>query len=76
MEYVLSIVSILSSQLQSKGETLGKSAVLINSVIKTFKDSRCTEIYINIWENIVAFSEEHSIELQVPTESKTYFYFK
>jgi len=46
--------------------------VLINFVIKNFEDSRYTEIYINIFENIVKFSEEHSIELQVPTESETY----
>lgn len=72
IEYVLNIISILSSQLQSKGETLGKSAVLINVVIKTFEDSRCTKIYTNIWENIVKFSEEHSIKLQNP-ESKIYF---
>jgi len=76
IEYVLNIISILSSRLQSKGETLGKSAVLIKSVIKTLEDSRSSEIYTNIWENIVKFCEEHNIELKVPVESNTHFYFK
>lgn len=76
IEYVLNIISILSSRLQSKGGTLGKSAVLIKSVIKTLEDSRSSEKYTNIWENIVKFYEEHNIELKVPVESNTHFYFK
>lgn len=43
-------------------------------MIKTLEDSRSSEIYTNIWENIVKFCEEHNIELKVPVESNTHFY--
>lgn len=78
ISYNLNIINILSNQLQNKKGTLGQSADLIQSVIKTFEDSRNSEVrlYTTLLEKIVTFSEEYDIKLEVPSRSNEKFCFK
>jgi len=56
---VLSIINILSNQLQNIDTTLGKSVNIINGVISTFKSLRSDESFTNLWARIEQFSEEN-----------------
>lgn len=38
--------------MQDKNATLGKSVVIIKSIIKTFESSRTAESFIEIWQSI------------------------
>jgi len=73
MNYVLSIIQILSCKLQMKNETLGKAANTVIGVIKTFEDSRNSESFSNLWEEIENFSIENCIDLQIPTRRMLLF---
>lgn len=44
---VLQLINILSTQLQSKGITLGKSGILISGIISTLENN----LQINIFQN-------------------------
>jgi len=73
MNYVLSIIQILSCKLQMENETLGKAANTVIEVIKTFEDSRNSESFSNLWEEIENFSIENSIDLQIPARCMLLF---
>lgn len=65
---VLSIINILSNQLQKKTETLGNAANLINGVITTFEKNRSCEYFSILWQQIEVFSNDNDISLNVPSK--------
>lgn len=64
---VLSIINVLSNQLQNTDTTLGKSVNIINGVISIIKSLRSDESFRNLWTRIEQFSVENEIDLQIPT---------
>ncbi|KAL4091985.1 hypothetical protein QTP88_026579 [Uroleucon formosanum] len=70
MTHVLSCINVLSNMLQDKNATLGKSAKLINSVIKSFEDSRTSESFSSMWTSIQIFAKVHGISIDVPSQAK------
>lgn len=61
-------INILSTQLQLKKATLGNSVNLIKSVIKTFENDRCDDKFRIIWREIVQFSQNVDISLEIPSK--------
>lgn len=60
--------------LQDKNATLGKSAKLINSVLKSIEDSRTSESFSSMWTSILTFAKVHGISTDIPSQVKGYFY--
>ncbi|XP_050065897.1 zinc finger MYM-type protein 1-like [Aphis gossypii] len=65
---VLKIINILSTQLQSKSTTLGKSSSLVCGVIDTLKNNRSDVYFDNLWNDITIFCEEHDVSLDIPSQ--------
>ncbi|XP_060867951.1 zinc finger MYM-type protein 1-like [Metopolophium dirhodum] len=62
---VLSIINVLSNQLQSKSATLGKSSSVIQSVISTFENQRNEDGFFKLWEQIKEFAQLNQITLEL-----------
>ena len=62
---VLCIINMLSTTLQSKSATLGKSKETINGVIKSFEQLRCEDAFYKFWKKIELMAEEFNITLQI-----------
>lgn len=58
---MLSIINVLSNQLQSKSATLGTSSSMIQSVISTFKNQRNEDGFFKLWEQIKEFAQVNQI---------------
>lgn len=65
---VLKIIKILSTQLQSKSTTLGKSTSLVCGVIDTLKNNRSDAYFDSLWNDITIFCEEHDVSLDIPSQ--------
>ncbi|XP_050065782.1 zinc finger MYM-type protein 1-like [Aphis gossypii] len=65
---VLKIINILSTQLQSKSTTLGKSSSLVCGVIDTLKNNRSDVYFDNLWNDVTIFCEEHDVSLDIPSQ--------
>jgi len=52
--------------MQEKKATLGKSVNLINSIIKTFENDRCSEKFKTVWTEVIALAKEFNISLEIP----------
>lgn len=63
---MLSIINILSNQLQSKSATLGTSSSTIQNVIFTFENLRNEESFLKIWEQTQKFAQLNNITLELP----------
>ncbi|CAI6365209.1 unnamed protein product [Macrosiphum euphorbiae] len=62
---VLSIINVLSNQLQSKSATLGTSSNIIQSVISTFENQRNEDSFFKLWEQIKEFAQLNQITLEL-----------
>ncbi|KAL4098329.1 hypothetical protein QTP88_022963 [Uroleucon formosanum] len=62
---VLSIIYVLSNQLQSKFATLGTSSNIIQSVISTFENQRNEDSFFKLWEQIKEFALLNQITLDL-----------
>jgi len=62
---VLSIINILSNQLQKKKEILGNAANLINGIIRSFENNRSCEYFSILWQQIEVFCDDNDISLNV-----------
>ncbi|KAL4099003.1 hypothetical protein QTP88_023506 [Uroleucon formosanum] len=62
---VLSIIYVLSNQLQSKSATLGTSSNIIQSVISTFENQRNEDSFFKLWEQIKEFALLNQITLEL-----------
>lgn len=67
---MLSIINVLSNQLQSKSATLGTSSNLIQSVISTFENQRNEDGFFKLWEQIKEFAQLNHITLELPNSGK------
>lgn len=74
MTHVLSCINVLSNMLQDKNATLGKSAKLINSVIKSIEETRTSESFSSMWTSIQKFAKVHGISIDIPSLAKGNFY--
>jgi len=54
--------------MQEKKPTLGKSVNLINSIIKTFENDRCSEKFNTVWIKVMALAREFNISLGLPAK--------
>lgn len=61
--------------LQDKNATVGKSATIINGVIKCFQDSPTFDSFSNIWTSTQTFAQEHGISVDITSQTKGNFYF-
>lgn len=68
---VLTIINILSNQLQSKTATLGNASNIIKSVIKSFEDLRTSECFSSMWREILAFLEKHKLTSEIFLQSQS-----
>lgn len=75
MHYILCSINVLSNTLQNKNGTLGKSATVINGVIKVFQDSRTSNNISTIWVSIQNFAQEHGISINIPSQAKGMYTF-
>ncbi|XP_022176997.1 uncharacterized protein LOC111038270 [Myzus persicae] len=69
LQKVLTMVNILSNQLQSKTATLGNAANVIKSVIKSFEDLRNPVAFSQMWKEILQFCEDHNLTIEKPFQS-------
>jgi len=67
---VLSIINVLSNQLQSKSATLGTSSNIIQSVISTFENQRNEDSFFKLWEQIKEFAQLNQITLELSNSGK------
>ncbi|KAL4089356.1 hypothetical protein QTP88_024403 [Uroleucon formosanum] len=65
LEDILTKINILSNLMQEKKATLGKSVNLINSIIKTFENDRCSEKFKTVWTEDIALAKEFNISLEI-----------
>jgi len=65
LEDILTKINILSNLMQEKKATLGKSVNLINSIIKTFENDRCSEKFKTVWTEVIALAKEFNISLEI-----------
>jgi len=56
--------------LQDTNATLGKLAKLINSVIKSFENSRTSESFSSMLTSIQTFAKVHNISIDIPSQAK------
>uniref|UniRef100_A0A2S2QNB5 Zinc finger MYM-type protein 1 n=1 Tax=Sipha flava TaxID=143950 RepID=A0A2S2QNB5_9HEMI len=70
MRQVLSIINVLSNMMQDKNATLGKSVVIIKSIITSFESSRTAESFIEIWQSIKKFADDNNISLDIPFQAQ------
>lgn len=63
---MLSIINVLSNQLQSKSATLGTSSSMIKSIISTFENQRNEDVFFKLWEQIKEFAQVNQITLELP----------
>lgn len=70
MNEVLSIINVLSNQLQSKSATLGTSSNIIQSVISTFENQRNEDSFFKLWEQIMEFAQLNQITLELSNSGK------
>ncbi|XP_060847306.1 52 kDa repressor of the inhibitor of the protein kinase-like isoform X2 [Rhopalosiphum padi] len=68
LEDILTKINILSNLMQEKKATLGKSVNLINSIIKTFENDRCSEKFKTVWTEVIALAKEFNISLEIPAK--------
>ncbi|KAF0707970.1 zinc finger MYM-type protein 1-like, partial [Aphis craccivora] len=66
LKYVLGIINILSTTLQSKTGTLGKAKNIINGVILSFEQLRCDEEFFKFWKKLELLAEQNNIILDIP----------
>lgn len=59
--------------LQDKNATLGKSAKLINSVIKSIEASRTSESFSSMWTSIQTFAKNTGFQLIYHLKQKAIF---
>ncbi|KAL4108079.1 hypothetical protein QTP88_018334 [Uroleucon formosanum] len=69
LQKVLTMINILSNQLQSKTATLGNAANVIKSVIKSFEDLRNPVAFSQMWREILQFCEDHNLTIEKPFQS-------
>lgn len=67
---MLSIINVLSNQLQSKSATLGTSSNIIQSVISTFENQRNEDSFFKLWEQIKEFAQLNQITLELSNPGK------
>lgn len=67
---MLSIINVLSNQLQSKSATLGTSSNIIQSVISTFENQRNEDSFFKLWEQIKEFAQLNQITLELSNSGK------
>lgn len=67
---MLSIINVLSNQLQSKSAALGTSSSMIQSVISTFENQRNEDGFFKLWEQIKEFAQVNQITLELPNSGK------
>ncbi|KAL5238639.1 hypothetical protein ACI65C_006049 [Semiaphis heraclei] len=65
---VLQSINILSTQLQLKGTTLGRSGNLVKGIISTLENNRNGEHFSELWDNIKTFCLEHNISINIPVQ--------
>ncbi|KAJ8869949.1 hypothetical protein PR048_028960 [Dryococelus australis] len=68
VDYVLSLMNVLSNYFQKEEATLGASARLAKSTLATFKEQR--DKFDDVWILIEKFAEEHDLTLSAPKASK------
>ncbi|KAJ8877197.1 hypothetical protein PR048_021651 [Dryococelus australis] len=68
MDYVLSLMNVLSNYFQKEEATLGASARLVKSTLATLKEQR--DKFDDVWIPIEKFAEEHDLTLSAPKASK------
>jgi hypothetical protein len=66
LQKVLTMINILSNQLQSKTATLGNAANVIKSVIKSFEGLRNPVAFSQMWKEILQFCEDHNSTIEKP----------
>lgn len=71
---VLQSINILSTQLQLKGTTLGRSVNLIKGIISTLENNRSAEHFSQLWDNIEKFCFEHNISINIPLQGNNLYY--
>lgn len=64
---MLSIINVLSHQLQSKSATLGKSVNVIKSVILSFNKLRSNDAFCTFWIKVKDFCDNNDIALTIPS---------
>jgi hypothetical protein len=62
----LTIINILTCKLQEKSSTLGNSAVIIKSIIKSLEDYKTIECFAEIWLDINTFATVNNISIENP----------
>lgn len=65
LEDILTKINILSNLMQEKKATLGKSVNLINSIIKTVENDRCSEKFKTVWTEVITLAKEFNISLEI-----------
>jgi len=58
---------------QDKTATLVKAANLINSVILSFENARCTHGFSDLWLAIKTFCDKNNVELTKPFQTKSQY---
>ncbi|CAI6373395.1 unnamed protein product [Macrosiphum euphorbiae] len=64
---VLSIINVLSQQIQSKSATLSKSVNVIKSVVLSFNDLRSNYAFSLFWIKVKDFCDDNDIVLTTPS---------
>ncbi|KAJ8868026.1 hypothetical protein PR048_031835 [Dryococelus australis] len=68
MDYVLSLMNVLSNCFQKEEATLGASARLVKSTLATLQEQR--DKFDDVWIPIEKFAEEHYLTLSAPKSIK------
>lgn len=71
---VLLNINIVVNKLQEKTATLGQSKNIIQGVIMTFKNSRTSEYFSQLWYEIETFAKDNEILIQTPYQGEIYTY--
>lgn len=66
----LTIINILTSKLQEKSATLGNSAIIIKSIIKSLEDYKTIECFAEIWLDINKFATANNLSIENPFQGK------
>jgi len=62
----LTIINILTCKLQEKSSTLGNSAIIIKSIIKSLEDYKTSDCFAEIWSDINKFATVNNISIENP----------
>lgn len=68
MEFILSLMNVLSTYFQKQDATLGGSATLVAATLDTLKEKRIE--FNDVWAAMQRFADEHDLSLEAPRASK------